>query len=100
MGLKSRKKYVQAELWERDGDKCYLCGLPMVHYAADTYETLYTKATIDHVISRANGGSDHMDNLKFAHRICNERKASCSSLSENDIAFLKGMVSVYWEKQF
>jgi 5-methylcytosine-specific restriction endonuclease McrA len=32
-------------------------------------------ATLDHVIPRAHGGSDHRDNLQLAHLECNQVKA-------------------------
>lgn len=32
-------------------------------------------ATSDHVIPRAQGGSDHRDNLQLAHHDCNQAKA-------------------------
>ena len=47
----------------RDGGICWLCG----GLGADT---------ADHVIARANGGSDGMDNLRAAHRRCNSQKGS------------------------
>lgn len=46
---------------QRDGGICYLCGLP----GADT---------ADHLIAKANGGTDDEANLAAAHRACNSAK--------------------------
>jgi 5-methylcytosine-specific restriction endonuclease McrA len=47
----------------RDGEVCWLCGLPGAR-------------TVDHVIARHHGGSDSLDNLRAAHRDCNGRKGA------------------------
>jgi 5-methylcytosine-specific restriction endonuclease McrA len=46
---------------------CHLCGLPFTD--ADS-------PVADHVIPRGIGGSDHLDNLKPAHRSCNGKKGA------------------------
>ena len=33
-------------------------------------------ATVEHVVARANGGTDHPDNLRIAHRKCNSSKGA------------------------
>lgn len=45
----------------RDNGICHLCGLPGAKSA-------------DHVIPHAMGGTDGMENLRAAHRNCNEKK--------------------------
>jgi hypothetical protein len=57
-------------LIERDGDHCYLCPKPFERDAEDDYSDY----TIDHVIPRARGGLDHVDNYKLAHFPCNQEK--------------------------
>lgn len=52
---------------ERDGYTCRIDGCTE-HGPADT---------ADHVIPRAMGGSDDLDNLRAAHRLCNLRRG-CS----------------------
>ena len=47
----------------RDRGICWLCGRP----GADT---------VDHVIPRALGGPDTLDNLRAAHRVCNSRRGT------------------------
>jgi 5-methylcytosine-specific restriction protein A len=54
---------VSRQILERDGYVCQLCGRPGA-------------TTADHVISKANGGSDDPSNLVAAHRLCNSRKGS------------------------
>lgn len=48
-------------IWIKDKGKCHLCGcdVPM------------KDATRDHVETASNGGSDHGDNYRLAHRDCN-----------------------------
>lgn len=48
---------------ERDAGWCYLCG----QYGADT---------ADHVIPKALGGTDDLDNLRASHVACNSRKGA------------------------
>lgn len=48
----------------RDGAKCQLCGEPVTR----------RDATLDHVVSLADGGSDHPSNLRLAHRSCNSSR--------------------------
>lgn len=56
-----------AYLVSRDGARCYLCG--QGQDADDPFE-------IEHVIPRAAGGSDDIENLKLAHRSCNRAKGT------------------------
>lgn len=51
---------------ERDGPDCFLCGEPF---------TKNQKITIDHWIPRAAGGTEQLENLRIAHKICNIRKS-------------------------
>lgn len=55
-----RKK---AALMQRDGDLCFFCAKPMTQDAM----------TIEHLVSRQNGGPNHMDNLVLSHSQCNAR---------------------------
>jgi 5-methylcytosine-specific restriction endonuclease McrA len=45
---------------------CGLCGKPMG----------LDEATLDHIVPRALGGSNHHSNLQFAHGPCNWRKGA------------------------
>jgi 5-methylcytosine-specific restriction endonuclease McrA len=56
-------------LAERDGAQCWLCKGPFELKGP-------LKATIDHIIPRSLGGTDRMDNLKLAHRLCNRKRGS------------------------
>ena len=52
-----------AALKERDGDGCFYCPEPMVN----------GETTIEHLLSRTHGGSNHLHNLALAHDACNRR---------------------------
>jgi len=50
----------------RDGGVCGLCG-----------EVVSDEAlSIDHIVPVARGGTDELDNLQVAHRLCNSRKGA------------------------
>ncbi|MCP3811107.1 HNH endonuclease [Mycobacteriaceae bacterium Msp059] len=51
---------------------CYHCGRP-IDYEAHYLEPL--SFTIDHLKALANGGSDTLDNIVPAHRMCNRGKS-------------------------
>lgn len=61
---------------ERDGPDCFLCGEPF---------TKNQKITIDHWIPRAAGGTEEIDNLRIAHKICNVRKSDLIPLDDNTV---------------
>jgi 5-methylcytosine-specific restriction endonuclease McrA len=46
------------------GWRCWYCGI----------ELLEESATIDHIVPRAKGGSDHLDNLALCCEFCNRAK--------------------------
>lgn len=55
-------------LYERDGWRCQLCLDPVdrdAHYLDNWAPSL------DHIVPRSMGGSDHADNLRTTHRWCN-----------------------------
>lgn len=58
-------------IFARDGGHCWICdeainfGLPIDHDEA---------ATLDHFVPRRFGGPNAWDNLRLAHRICNEAR--------------------------
>lgn len=56
------------KLRERDGDECFYCGQPMP----------IGEATVEHVLSRRHGGSDHIANLVLADKPCNEEAGHLS----------------------
>lgn len=61
---KHEKLQIKSDLWDRDGQTCYLCNQPMT----------YRAATIDHVQPLAKGGKDDMSNYRLAHPLCNIQK--------------------------
>lgn len=57
---------------EHDAGVCQLCGTPV---DLDIAVPDPWAATLDHIVARTRGGSDHPDNLQLAHKRCNEQKA-------------------------
>lgn len=64
--VKSRPKKTDVlieTLLARDGNRCFYCHQG---FEEDNY-------TIEHLLSRAHGGSNHISNLVLAHEECNKR---------------------------
>ncbi len=68
--VKNRKSlsWKVAALEERDGNECFFCGLELGE----------EKITVEHILSRVSGGSNHFDNLALAHEICNQLASNLS----------------------
>lgn len=64
-----RRKLRFAQVRERDGDKCWRCGHPMVFDGK--HPNAGRAATIEHVIALASGGTWALDNLRLCHVGCN-----------------------------
>lgn len=63
----------RALLLRRDGPECWYCACDMPE----------DDMTIEHLINRSDGGSNHVDNLVLAHGLCNRRAAN-RTLREKD----------------
>lgn len=65
--------YLAADIYERDGWRCGICGVPV-----DPRAPLNCGAdpTIDHVVPISRGGADAPWNVRLAHRLCNLRKGA------------------------
>ena len=55
-------------LWMQ-GRKCHLCG-------GEIYRI--SQATLDHIVTVSDGGSDELDNLSLAHGPCNMERGDLS----------------------
>lgn len=70
-----RHKWSAEALATRDGTDCGICGQP-VDMASRWPDQMCP--SVDHVISRADGGTDDPSNLQLAHLRCNHRKSKRS----------------------
>lgn len=57
------------QLMARDGMNCTICGGEISRRVRDEYDPNYI--TFDHIVPRAEGGSDLLSNLRLAHQACN-----------------------------
>jgi hypothetical protein len=71
----SRNERIQLII-ERDGPNCFLCGDPF---------TKNQKITIDHWIPKAAGGTEDLENLRIAHKLCNVRKSDLVPQDDNTV---------------
>ncbi|MFP3637617.1 HNH endonuclease [Paraburkholderia sp. SIMBA_054] len=62
---KKKRKRKVARLHERDGSNCFYCGKVMPP----------DDMTLEHLLAKADGGSDHPSNLVLAHAACNQMAA-------------------------
>lgn len=58
----------------RDGTDCTICREPLDRHLHDVDDPMYI--TFDHIIPRSKGGTDHLDNLRLAHKRCNEQRGN------------------------
>ena len=64
-------------LGDRDGWLCHICGDPIdrtLRRLPNGYDPM--APIVEHVVSRANGGSEDASNLHVAHMACNSRKGN------------------------
>lgn len=66
-------RYKRADIYERDGWKCQLCGTAVQRNAAVPHPR---SATIDHIVPLAAGGADTPVNVQLAHFLCNSLKGA------------------------
>lgn len=60
-----------AELWERDGGICQLCGAPV---DGDAKWPAPLSLTVDHILPLSKGGKHELANVQIAHSRCNSVK--------------------------
>ena len=70
----SKKRRLKRKLWEQQSGLCFYCRKAVLH--PDYGLHLDNSATVDHVIPRFRGGSNHSSNLILACRRCNQNKGS------------------------
>jgi hypothetical protein len=63
MGRRTDAERRRKALFARDGKNCGICG-----------GELGTDISIDHILAKRNGGSNRLENLRLAHRYCNQKK--------------------------
>lgn len=74
----------------RDGLVCYLCGIPCVIYRGQLSGAQKPDAlTIDHVVCRALGGSDEVENLAVCCASCNNLKGDLPLGDERGFELLR-----------
>ena len=77
-------------IYSRDQWKCQLCFEAVGQEDWQGYDP--KGASLDHIVPRAHGGSDHPDNLRLTHIICN----SVRGVSGDSEALV--LVAGYWQR--
>lgn len=67
----SYRRVLRRRVYERDGYVCWLCGEKV---RLDVSPHANTAASLDHVIPVSKGGKWSMENLRTAHRSCNDAR--------------------------
>jgi 5-methylcytosine-specific restriction endonuclease McrA len=68
----SRKAILYRALRERDGDNCHWCGEPIDF---ETREGPFS-VSLEHLVEKANGGTNEQSNLRLAHSHCNNYRSN------------------------
>lgn len=66
----ARAKIKRAQLRERDGDDCCMCGREML-FEKRMAPVPENYATLDHIVLRRDGGTNDIDNLRLVCQRCN-----------------------------
>jgi len=87
---KARKHWHRKWRWQRvtqvmarDGQNCAICLEPLDRRIRDPHHPLYI--TFDHILPRKYGGNDVINNIRLAHRECNERRGCDPILPEDEV---------------
>ncbi len=61
-------------LLKRDGPVCHYCGTRLATKADERGELLENQITLDHIVPRSRGGSNHLENFVLSCPGCNQWK--------------------------
>lgn len=64
---------VRADVYERDGYVCQLCGEPTDPHAEGNDDMF---PSLDHIVPQSLGGGHEDENLRTAHRVCNSSRGA------------------------
>lgn len=78
--MHGRRRRKLIRLWERDFGVCSICLKEVIHPSLETLNS-NDGSSADHIIPWARGGSNHLDNLRLAHRECNSERHHHGDLS-------------------
>lgn len=67
----ARSRSMRTVAWLKCEGICYLCGLMMLPEAENGHPLGYT---LEHVIPKAKGGTNDLENLTGSHQYCNNAK--------------------------
>ena len=70
-GSEARRRKVRALIVRDALVVCWVCGRPIDRAAA---ENDHGQLSVDHVVPRRLGGGNELENLRLAHKGCNERR--------------------------
>lgn len=75
--MKSKvRRSVLLKLFDRQNGRCCYCGAFVVISADREMQRCLDAATIEHLRRRAEGGTNHIDNLAMACRRCNHERGN------------------------
>ena len=83
-----RMLQLKHRLFQLQGGVCFLCERPF---------SLSRPATIEHLVPRSRGGSNHPDNLALTHAKCNQKR-DCHSVIEAITFFTNPDIRPYWKR--
>lgn len=73
---RSKRLRMLRQIIERDGPGCFFCGEPMAPAEAEGDPL---RATLEHLVSVAHSGPNHLSNCFAAHEACNQKAGHLSA---------------------
>ncbi len=80
----SKARHRHAQILERDGDTCFLCGLSMPP----------EDQSLEHIVAVTHQGPNHLSNLALMHKACNNEIGHLSAREKFEIALKRRMKNV------
>lgn len=65
-------RYVNTDVWKRDGGKCVMCGVKV----NNRYGKLATSAEYDHIVPHCEGGKHVLENIRLLCHECHKKRTA------------------------
>lgn len=90
-----RQKSLRFLVWQKSQGICFLCGQQMMPDETYGQELSFT---VEHLLPKARGGTNDIDNLYGAHQFCNQYKnnATIEELPREFKKFLRWKIKNLW----
>lgn len=63
----AQRRSLRNRVWKRDKGICWICFRPIAQKS---------DMTLDHVVPKSRGGTNRLDNVRAAHKLCNNQRGA------------------------